>query len=427
MNEGIISIEEMFGKDALAEMMHTIAAATGLAFVTIDYRGIPVDGVLESFSDFCQKIQSDPDRKRICEASSVIGAGQAATLQKPYIYFCPCGLLELAIPIIVKGQFLGGLVGGQVRCYDAPPDTVQLSNVLPHCRDYTKEDFREDYEKMLQLPYEKFVRYMDLAYLIVKQLSENAMATIQQKQYHKEQMELQHEYHREQMELQKEREKRIELENSFNEAQLLVLRSKTDSHFLMSTLTAIANLAAVEDAPRTNEVAAMFAKFLNDSMHLSTEAEFIFKEMESAERYLYIQKVRMGEKLEYSVCVPDEMRLQRIPSMIIFPFVERAFNYGIMHKDGNGKITVSAEYDNDDVVIQICDDGPGLKKKELEAVLPQNAEGDIYASFDSGAENAKERLVKLFGNEYAVKVTAVRGKGTTCTIRYPRSFDEEGI
>jgi ligand-binding sensor protein len=420
------SIIELFGRETLVDIMHKIAATTGLAFATIDYRGDPVAG-MESYSSFCNNIQADPCRKRICEASSALGAGQAAALQKPYIYFCPCGLLEGVIPIIVGGQFLGGLIGGQVRCHDAPPETMQMKTVFSHDQDYAEGVFRKEHAQLIRLPYEEFVHYIELIYLIVNQLGEKAMSDILRKRYHDEQTELQNQYHCEQTELQKEREKRIELENSLHAAQLSALRPQVNAYFLMSTLTTISNLAAIEDARQTNEVIAVLARFLSNSLGTCGDAEFIFSEMESVECYLYIQKVRMEEKLEYSVRVPEEMRMQRIPGMILFPFVEQAFNSGIMHKRGKAEIAVRAEYDSDDVVISISYDGPGRDAQAAGCVPARNTDEHPYTSLDRGTITARQRLINLFGKQYDAKIVSDRERGTTCTVRYPRSFGEESI
>ncbi len=48
-----------------------------------------------------------------------MGSIQAAVTKKTHIYFCPCGLIEMAIPIVVEGNYLGGFLGGQFRCEDA--------------------------------------------------------------------------------------------------------------------------------------------------------------------------------------------------------------------------------------------------------------------------------------------------------------------
>ncbi len=54
-----------------------------------------------------------------------MGSIQAAVTKKTHIYFCPCGLIEMAIPIVVEGNYVATL-GGQFRCEDAPETVRQI-------------------------------------------------------------------------------------------------------------------------------------------------------------------------------------------------------------------------------------------------------------------------------------------------------------
>jgi len=409
-----VSITELFGKENLENIMQKIAAATGLAFVTVDYRG---EGVTDSvsFCPFCKRIQEDPERAKLCSASNAFGAIQAAVFRKTHIYFCPCGLLEVAIPIEVRGQYLGGFIGGQIQCNDAPPEVVRLDTVLHHSQDFT-ETFREDYEQAFKLPYEKFVHITELVSMIVNQLGEKELVNV-----------IQQKYHDDQIALHVERERRMELEKDLNESKLIELRSQMNPYFMMSTLTAISNIAAVENAQQTNELITMFARFLSDNLHRPNSMELLSDEMKAVERYLFIQKARLGEKLEYSIEADEETFLQRIPSMVVFPFVERAIYCGIACKNGAGRIAVSAEYDGDDVVIRVTDDGPGMSEEDLKAYFSRHTEEFAEIPAANGINMARQRMETYFGNEYDVKIDAVKGVGTTCTIRYPRSFDERAI
>ena len=123
-------ILELFGRKNLENIMQKIAAATGLAFVTVDYRGEPVTDSI-SFCSFCKRVQEDPERAKLCSAYNAFGAIQAAVFRNTNVYFCPCGLLEVAIPLEVQGQFLGGFIGGQNKCPGGPPPGGDLSSGLP--------------------------------------------------------------------------------------------------------------------------------------------------------------------------------------------------------------------------------------------------------------------------------------------------------
>ena len=82
-----------------------------------------------------------------------------------------------AIPIIVDGEFIGGFVGGQVRCNDAPADTVHLKNVMPYKADFLEDDeVREIYMQADLIPYKKYVSMAFLMESYFRQLAEKRSA-----------------------------------------------------------------------------------------------------------------------------------------------------------------------------------------------------------------------------------------------------------
>ena len=92
--ENELDILHLFGKEKLENIQKSLSKATGLAFVTEDYRGEPITEST-SFSDFCRMARSDSQLSLRCKSSDAFGSIQAAVMQKPSVYFCPCGLLEV--------------------------------------------------------------------------------------------------------------------------------------------------------------------------------------------------------------------------------------------------------------------------------------------------------------------------------------------
>lgn len=183
-DENLISkfnIINLFGKETLENVQDKISKATGLAFVTVDYKGEPITK-MTSFTHFCKIIRNKNDVLCACKASDAFGSIQAAVTQKSCVYFCPYGLLEIAIPIIVRGHYLGGFIGGQVRCDDAPEGTIRLENIINCSKDY-KEDpkMKESLECATLYKYEKFVSVAELISLIINQLGEKEVFRVMQK------------------------------------------------------------------------------------------------------------------------------------------------------------------------------------------------------------------------------------------------------
>ncbi|BBF42465.1 two-component sensor histidine kinase [Lachnospiraceae bacterium KM106-2] len=406
-------IIHLFGKETLEEVQKKIAKATGLAFITVDYKGEPVT---EStcFTKFCQTIRKNDKTIGCCKASDAFGGIQAAVSQKPSIYFCPCGLLEVAIPIVVKGHYLGGFIGGQIRCEDAPDTVSRLKNVMGQNLELPNELIKQGYfNDIQQLTYERFRDISDLISLIINQLSEKELSKKMQKEYL-------------QKEIQKaDREnKRLALENKLKSTEIAELMEQLNPYFLVNTLTSISNLATIEDAERTNEMLVMFAAYMKENLTNKKKFRTISEELTNVESYLKMEKIRYGEKLTYSIQIPEKMGMQKIPTHILLSFVEFAIFYGIAMKKSNGTVSIEGTYDRDDVVITIADDGPGMTDAELEQHFARYKGGFEGDSITLGVSNARQRMIALFGEKYDISIDVVPEKGRKITICYPKYFDE---
>ncbi|MDR1710595.1 MAG: PocR ligand-binding domain-containing protein [Propionibacteriaceae bacterium] len=96
--------------------------ATALGVITVDRSGQPVTSAC-GFSAFCQEIRKDPIRRQMCYACDAYGGLQSAMEGKPRIYRCHAGLVDFSIPIVVRNNYLGAILCGQVRVQrnvDAP-------------------------------------------------------------------------------------------------------------------------------------------------------------------------------------------------------------------------------------------------------------------------------------------------------------------
>ncbi|MDO5293664.1 MAG: PocR ligand-binding domain-containing protein [bacterium] len=406
-------IIHLFGKKTLEEIQERISKATGLAFITVDYKGEPITKDT-SFTDFCLAIRADQKTIGCCKASDAFGGIQAAVSQKPSIYFCPCGLLEVAIPIVVKGHYLGGFIGGQIRCNDAPKEVAKLRNVLGQKFSLPKE-LRESklYDQIQELSYQKFVDIANLISLIINQLSEKELSKkIQKENLQKE------------IEIINASNQNLLLENKLKSAEIAELTEQLNPYFLVNTLTSISNLATIEDATRTNEMLVMFADYIKENLTARKKFRPISEELKSVEWYLKMQKIRYGDRLNFSIQIPEKMGMQKIPSHILLSFVEYAIFYGIAMKTEPGTVTIEGNYKDDDIVFVVKDDGPGMSQSELEQHFSNYKGGFEGDSIMLGVSNARQRMVTLYGKKYDVSMESIAKKGRVITISYPKYFEE---
>jgi two-component system LytT family sensor kinase len=416
IDENLISkfnILDLYGKETLEDIQEKISKATGLAFVTVDYSGEPITK-MTSFTAFCNEIRKKEDGACGCKSSDAFGGIQAAITKKNCVYFCPCGLFEIAIPIIVRGHYLGAFIGGQVRCLDAPSGVTKLETVIETSKKY-KEDkhMQELFSSTPIYKYEKFINVAELIVLILNQLGERQAYRVIQNDSLKKQMEEIRSY-----------TKQLEIENNFKENELTNLKAELNPYFFINVLSSISNLAVIEDSPKTHEMIVMVSEFVRQSICNEKRYISLYEEFENVEKYLKIQKVKYGELLQYSIEIPKNMHGQKIPSNILMPFVENAVFYGISTKVEGGKVEIKALYDKDDVVISISDDGMGFNDEiiaEKYKIFKGNYEGEYI---QISIANARKKLITLFGDKYDPLIETVENEGTKIVINYPKRFKE---
>lgn len=108
-----ITLLDVIDRHTLQSIQDAFAAATGMAAIATDKNGPVTEG--SNFTDFCmnltRKSRIGADR---CNQCDLRGGEDANRTGKPAVYYCTSGLMDFAAPVIVNGQHIGNLIGGQV-------------------------------------------------------------------------------------------------------------------------------------------------------------------------------------------------------------------------------------------------------------------------------------------------------------------------
>ncbi len=191
-------------------------------------------------------------------------------------------------------------------------------------------------------------------------------------------------------------------------AQLAALRAQVNPHFLFNSLNSIAQLIATDPAKAELCVERLgdIYRYLLQRAH----ADFVplAEELRVAESYLEIERARFGESLTVEEKIDARARGLLLPSLILQPLVENAVKHGISPKVGGGRVTIEAHVlDDGDLRLAVRDTGVGVR--------------DQRSMFEHGVglRNVRDRLLRLYGAEYAPEVTSRPGDGTTVTLRIP--------
>jgi two-component system LytT family sensor kinase len=198
---------------------------------------------------------------------------------------------------------------------------------------------------------------------------------------------------------------KVQLHGQLAEAQLAVLRTQLNPHFLFNTLHAISSL--VERDPRgVRRMIARLSELLRHTLEQTNEQEIkLERELELLRRYLEIMEVRFEGRLHVTIDVDDTIHDAMVPNLILQPLVENALKHGVSATDDSGQVTVRAYRSSDDVVLTVRDSGPG----------PGNPAGEHGV----GLRNTVERLRQLYGARQRFSLRAADGGGTIAEVTLP--------
>ena len=193
-------------------------------------------------------------------------------------------------------------------------------------------------------------------------------------------------------------------EETLRHAELNALVSQINPHFLYNTLDTIVWMAEFNDSSRVIALTKSLAAFFRLSLNGGRELITVEDELEHVRQYLYIQKERYGNKLNYAISAPESLLDYTVPKIILQPIVENSIYHGIKPLDGSGQVTVTLREEGERLIFTVEDNGVGFR--------PDNGTPDGSSRLGSvGLRNVDERLKLYYGPEYGVIIHSAPGAG----------------
>lgn len=222
---------------------------------------------------------------------------------------------------------------------------------------------------------------------------------------------------------------RTEQEN-LRVAELELLQAQINPHFLYNTLDTIIWLAEAGDQSKVVSMVGSLSDFFRASLGQGRDIVTIGDEIRHVSSYLEIQQVRYQDILTYSIDVPEEIYISKIPKITLQPLVENALYHGIKNRRGGGCITITGKVESKCVYLYIEDNGIGMTEERLEQINRKiNAGEKTENEADAGGNreeaeifglyNVNERIRLKFGSRYGIHIDSEFNKGTVVTVLLP--------
>lgn len=163
-----------------------LAMLTGTAIITIDLKGVPVTKH-SCRTDFCSVIRENPVSRKRCYRCDALAGLEAVRAGKPYIYLCHCGIVDVAVPVMVGDKYLGAVMFGQVRIPNDDTDAKverlvnEISSFQAEEED-SRHDLLEMYNRLPEMEYKRIVEIADLINAIVEYIVDRAIKNRNERQ-----------------------------------------------------------------------------------------------------------------------------------------------------------------------------------------------------------------------------------------------------
>jgi hypothetical protein len=199
--------------------------------------------------------------------------------------------------------------------------------------------------------------------------------------------------------------KQSELARALHLAELRLLKSQLNPHFLFNALNTVRSLIA-DNPARAQDAVTRLAKTLRYTL-TSPQDELVTlsHELDIVADYLELESMRFEDRLRIEIHVPDDAAGVNIPVMLLQTLVENAIKHGIAQLPSGGLLRVSATVQNETLVLDVENPRPP-------APIRTTQEG-------VGLQNARDRLRLLFGARASLELDLSHPSVTTARLRIP--------
>jgi len=198
--------------------------------------------------------------------------------------------------------------------------------------------------------------------------------------------------------------RQAQLGEALRAAELRLLKSQLNPHFLFNALNGLRSLIA-DEPDRARDAVTHLARTLRYTLASSDEdLVTLERELEMVDDYLALESMRLAERLRVERDIDPAARGTRVPSMLLQTLVENSIKHGLEPKAEGGTLEINAEIVDGQLAVHVRDDGKGFAPK---------AEGGV------GLANIRQRLQAMYKGRAELIISVPPVGGTCATIKVP--------
>ncbi|RKM53909.1 sensor histidine kinase [Butyrivibrio sp. X503] len=209
----------------------------------------------------------------------------------------------------------------------------------------------------------------------------------------------------------------LEAEKQLDAMNLELLKNQINPHFLFNTLNVIGGMANLEGAGTTEQMIKALSSLFRYNLKNQAKEVLLSQELKVAEDYMYLQKMRFGDRVKYEVNCEVDADNVMVPTFTLQPIIENCIIHGISPKIEGGCVSLDISKKGDELVIAITDTGRGMSKETLDLIL-KSLGGSDNNSVGIGMGNIYRRIKGMY-DESDMRIISSEGEGTTITVTIP--------
>ncbi|MGI5172574.1 histidine kinase [Treponema sp. OMZ 840] len=208
----------------------------------------------------------------------------------------------------------------------------------------------------------------------------------------------------------------IAISNQTRLAEIRLLQAQFDPHFLFNVLQII-YYTNYDNPAKSNEIIELLAGLLRYSLGSKNTQVEIKEDLSYIKTYLELQKIRLEEKLQYSINISKDLYKSKIPKLLLQPLVENCIKY--RHYKENLSIKITGIIIKGIVILHVKDNGDGISEEQLQKLNEKLNKEWVPTSKHLGLLNTHYRLRLVYGSAYGIKIKSKLKKGTDIRLAFP--------
>ena len=211
----------------------------------------------------------------------------------------------------------------------------------------------------------------------------------------------------------------IQQESQKRRSELEVLQSQINPHFLYNTLDSVIWMTEAGRYQEAIQMVTSLARLFRISLSRGKSIIPLQDELEHARHYMTIQEIRYKNRFSTRILTQNGTEGLYTLKLVVQPILENAIYHGMAACEDDGLILVTARREGGDVVIEVADNGTGMRPEVVAQLLDEDRAAPPGKGSGIGVRNVHRRIRLTFGEPYGLTIRSEPDEGTVVQIRLP--------